>query len=81
MDFDLVFELVVFPTDFATETYRLCTFIGDNWFARGQPIAGMCENEYKLGAMYEARRAQWRRKQKREGSASESPFSRWFSRN
>lgn len=58
LDFDLVFQLVTYPSDFAKATRALCTFIGANWFGRGSGIYGMCENQFDLGERYDKQRAE-----------------------
>jgi hypothetical protein len=63
VNFELVFELVTYPSDFASDTAGLCRFIGRNWFRKGYGIAGMCDNTNKLGKRYEERRAEWQEKQ------------------
>jgi hypothetical protein len=55
-DFDLVFELITFPSDFSYKTDNFCRFLGKNWFEKGTGIAGMCDDTRYLGKRYDAER-------------------------
>lgn len=61
LNFDLVFELVTFPSDFYYETAELCSELGENWFPYtpnlpSKRIVGFCDNTRKLATRYELHR-------------------------
>ncbi|MGC4064841.1 MAG: hypothetical protein QM784_09385 [Polyangiaceae bacterium] len=62
VEYELIFELVTFPTDFVKKTRCLGELIGDNWFGPGEPIVGFNSNSFYLMERYSASRRESARK-------------------
>ncbi len=56
LDFDLIFEVVTFPSDFVAETQHITDFVKNNWFGKGQELSNFMLNMHILRDLYEQRR-------------------------
>lgn len=56
IDFDLVYESIIFPDDFVEATAPLTRCIGENWFGKGRGVKDFSENMIMLGENYDRRR-------------------------
>jgi len=56
VDFDLVYDVVIFPDDFVDETRGLTECIRENWYGRGKGVPGFSSNFRELEKNYERKR-------------------------
>lgn len=56
LDFDLVYEAIIFPDDFVQETEALSCCISENWFGRGKGVPSFSFNMNLLEKNYQLRR-------------------------
>ncbi len=56
VDFELVYEVIIFPSDFVRETEPMSRCISENWFGRGKGIGDFSYNMDLLGKNFERKR-------------------------
>lgn len=56
IDFELVYEVIIFPSDFVRETEPMSRCISENWFGRGKGIKDFSYNMDLLGKNFERKR-------------------------
>ena len=56
LDFDLVYELIIFPTECIELTAPLTDCLSENWYGPGKPLYGLSSNLHQLHLNYERKR-------------------------
>lgn len=56
IDFDLVYDVIIFPDDFVEKTGTLTDCVCRHWYGRGRPVVGFSANLYELQENYARRR-------------------------
>ncbi len=56
IDFDLVYDAIIFPSDLVEKTEKLSTCVCENWYGKGKRVVGFSSNLNELQENYTRKR-------------------------